>query len=109
MRTWVSRRFGPYRAGVSFGPEDFKRRRGRPPRLATLASSTVRPVSYYGVTLSVPAIEEEREHVYHPVRDAWTIVTTLVWLLIHGIFWTVIVAAIIAGFGIVLISAMLRV
>src|SRR5271163_3450270 len=72
-RFFISRRFGPWRAGVSLGPEDLRqRRRGR-----LLASpKIVRPArSFYGLALDQPDPSAAPPHVHHPWRDAWTIVT----------------------------------
>jgi hypothetical protein len=47
MRIWIGRRIGPWRAGVSFEPEDFRRipRRLRPVLLAVLiAAVAIAPV-----------------------------------------------------------------
>ncbi len=46
----------------------------------------VRPVTYYGVTLTGPAIEEEPER-----RSVgallWSIIKMSMWLMVHGLLW----------------------
>lgn len=43
--------------------------------------------SYYGVDLDDGPLVEEA-HVYHPLRDAVTIVTTSIWLAVHAVLWS---------------------
>ena len=64
--------------------------------------------SYYGVSLDQPDPSAELPHIYHPLRDAFTIVRTLAWLAVHAVLWFVIVAAIVFGWGIVLMSVLVR-
>jgi hypothetical protein len=102
MRGFVSRRFGPWRAGVSVGTEDFRqRRRGRPANVAMVnRAPIVRPArSFYGVRLDQPEPSAELPRERHVWRTLWSIVTTLVWLLVHGILW--------AGFGAIMLFAAL--
>jgi hypothetical protein len=108
MRTFISRRFGPWRLGASFGPEDWRPRRlgrGRPV-LFVATTTTMRPRrSYYGLALDQPDPSAELpapEHVFHPGRDLLTIVTTLAWLALHLLMWLALAAlGAIAGLAIV--------
>src|SRR5271165_2755729 len=109
MRLFVFRRLGRnWRAGASFDPRELsQRRRGR-----TLASPTIarRPVSFYGVTLTDADPSAAPPHARHSVwRNLWVIASTAAWLIGRAIFWTVIVAAIVLCWGIVLMSALVRV
>jgi hypothetical protein len=95
MRGFVSRRFGPWRAGVSFPLSTGTHRRGRP--VKALASPSTRPTRfYYGVALSGPAIEEEPER-HHKARDPWTIIKVSVWLVWQLVVWIVIIAGMALG------------
>ena len=96
MRVFASRRFGPYRAGVSFGPEDFRqRRRGRP--LASAPVSVRQHHFYYGLDLDADPLIEPQPHVYHPWRDLGTTITTLVWLLLW--FAGVVILTVVVSFA----------
>jgi hypothetical protein len=110
MRGFVSRRFGRnWRAGVSFPLDSGVKRRGRPPRLANVASRP--PRSYYGVSLDQPdqSAELPPRHVYHSLRDVWTIVATLVWLVAHALLWLGIVIGISLGALVLVMGALTRV
>ena len=63
--------------------------------------------SYYGVSLDQPDPSAELPHVYHPLRDAVTIVL-LRRLAVHAVLWSVIVAAIVLGWGNRADSALVR-
>jgi hypothetical protein len=92
------------------GAAPIRRCTGSPHEAAGRLVAHVRPPrSYYGVNLDQPDPSAEPPHVYHPWRDLATIIKTTVWLLIHAIFWTVIVAPIVLGWGIVLMSVLVRV
>jgi hypothetical protein len=101
--------WGRTRGGVSFNPNELRRRRGRPLASQTIVkgATIVRPArSFYGVVLSDsdPSAELPREH--HPWRDAWTIVKTLAWLALHAVIWLALFA-IIAAAALVLIMSRL--
>jgi hypothetical protein len=90
---------GRVRGGVSVGSWELAaarrkgRRRlaeasGRPASDLMIRGPNVRPArSFYGVALDQPDPSAELPREHHPWRDAWTIASTLVWLLVHAILW----------------------
>jgi hypothetical protein len=104
-RLFISKRFGPWRAGVSLGPEDFRqrRRRGRPPKALASPTSGERPVSFYGVALDQPDPSAELPRARQSIgRSLWTIVGLLLWLAFRAVLLLAFVA-IAAVAGLVLI------
>jgi hypothetical protein len=39
----------------------------------------------------------EPQHKHHPLRDAWTIVATTAWLILHGLIWLAFAAIMLAA------------
>jgi hypothetical protein len=105
MRGFVSRRFGPWRAGVSFplsAPRPHNVVRARPKALASVTHT--RPSRfYYGVSLDEPDPTAELPHEHQSVgRSLWSIVSSLAYLALVGVEVAAFVAIVLVA-GLVLI------